>query len=101
MAEPKRSFPMLPVSHWWELRKQFKRSIPGVVTDNYLSTVLEMKTDSARNNVLPYLKQLKIIDEEGKTGERAKQWRDDERYAAVCKEMLAETYPKELLDAAP
>ena len=92
---------MLPVSHWWELRKQFKRSIPGVVTDNYLSTVLEMKIDSARNNVLPYLKQLKIIDEEGKTGDRAKQWRDDERYATVCKEMLAEIYPKDLLDAAP
>ena len=92
---------MLPVSHWWELRKQFKRSIPGVVTDNYLATVLDMKIDSARNNVLPYLKQLKIIDEEGKTSERAKQWRDDERYATVCKEMLAETYPKELLDAAP
>jgi len=101
MAESKRSFPMLPVSHWWELRKQFKRSIPGVVTDNYLSTVLEMKIDSARNNVLPYLKQLKIIDDEGKTGERAKQWRDDERYPTVCKEMLAETYPKDLLDAAP
>lgn len=101
MAEAKRSFPMLPVSHWWELRKQFKRSIPGVVTDNYLSTVLEMKIDSARNNVLPYLKQLKIIDEEGKTGDRAKRWRDDEQYAAVCKEMLADTYPKDLLDSAP
>jgi hypothetical protein len=92
---------MLPVSHWWELRKQFKRSIPGVVTDNYLATVLEMKIDSARNNVLPYLKQFKIIDDEGKTAERAKQWRDDERYTKVCQEMLVETYPKDLLDAAP
>ena len=71
MAESKRRFPMLPVSHWWELRKQFKRSIPGVVTDNYLATVLDMEIGSARNNVLPYLKQLGIIDDEGKTLERA------------------------------
>jgi hypothetical protein len=99
MAEEKRSFPMLPISHWWALRKKFKQSIPGVVTDGYLATVLTMEANSARANVLPYLKTLGIIDEEGKTGERAKLWRDDARYATVCKEILKETYPQELLDA--
>jgi len=99
MAEAKKSFPMIPVGSWWELRKKFKQSIPGVVTDTYLSTVLDMQIGSARGNVLPSLKQLGIIDEEGKTGERARLWRDDGHYAEVCKAMLSEVYPAELLHA--
>ena len=101
MAEQKQSFPMLPINHWWALRKKFKQSIPGVVTDSYLATVLNMQENSARANVLPYLKQLQIIDEEGKTGERAKLWRDDGHYAEVCKAIREEIYPAELLDAVP
>jgi len=92
---------MLPIGHWWALRKKFKQSIPGVVTDNYLATVLNMQTSSARNNILPYLKQLGIIDEDGKTGDRAKKWRDDSQYNGVCKEMLSEVYPQELIHAVP
>jgi len=99
MAEAKKSFPMIPVASWWELRKKFKQSIPGVVTDTYLATVLHMQIGSARGNVLPYLKQLGIIDEEGKTGARAKLWRDDGHYPEVCKAMLSEVYPSELLHA--
>jgi hypothetical protein len=64
MAEEKKSFPMLPISHRWALRKKFKQSIPGVVTDSYLATVLEMGANSARANVLPFLKTLGIIDEQ-------------------------------------
>jgi hypothetical protein len=99
MPEAKKSFPMIPVGSWWELRKKFKQSIPGVVTDSYLATVLNMQIGSARGNVLPYLKQLGIIDEEGRTGERAKLWRDDGHYPEVCKAMLSEVYPTELLHA--
>jgi hypothetical protein len=101
MADQTKSFPMLPIGHWWALRKKFKQSIPGVVTDSYLSTVLDMQANSARANVLPFLKQLGIIDDDGKTGERATLWRDDGSYPEVCKEMVSETYPKELLDAVP
>lgn len=99
MAEQKKTYPMLPVAHWWALRKKFRQSIPGVVTDSYLATVLQMQPNSARANVLPYLKDLGIIDEDGKTGDRANQWRDDSRYPAVCKAILKEVYPQELLDA--
>lgn len=99
MAEAtKKSYPMLPVGHWWTLRKRFKQSIPGVVTEGYLSTVLKMAAQSARANVLPFLKTLGIIDDEGKTTERAREWRDDSRYAGVCKEILKQVYPQELLD---
>jgi Family of unknown function (DUF5343) len=99
MAELNRSFPMLPVGHWWTLRKKFMQSIPGVVTDNYLATVLDMEVRSARANVLPFLKALGIIDEDGKPKERAKLWRDDGHYPEVCQAILKEVYPKDLLDA--
>lgn len=101
MAEPKKSFPMLPAGHWWALRRKFKQSIPGVVTTNYLATVLDMGVDSARANVYPFLRVLGIIDDDGKTTERAKHWRDDIHYAEVCKKILAEVYPDELLQAVP
>ena len=52
-------------------RKKFEQSIPGVVTDNYLATVLNMGVESVRANVLPFLKPLGIIDDEGKTTEWA------------------------------
>jgi hypothetical protein len=100
MAEEKKTFPMLPISHWWALRRKFKQSIPGVVTDNYLATVLEMGVNSARANVLPFLKVLGIVDADGKTLERAKRWRDDGQYAEVCKAIVAEIYPRDLLEAA-
>ena len=97
----KRSYPMLPVSHWWGLRKRFKHSIPGTVTASYLAATLDMQERSARANILPYLQQLGIIDDEGKTLERARQWRDDSQYANVCEQMREELYPDDLLHAVP
>ena len=99
MAEKKTSFPLLPVNHWWTLREKFKQSIPGTVTANYLATVLDMKEVSARGNVLPYLLQLGIIDEDGKTLARAREWRDDTIYPDLCLTIAKEIYPPELLDA--
>ncbi|HEV2398150.1 MAG TPA: hypothetical protein VGS27_14485 [Candidatus Sulfotelmatobacter sp.] len=101
MADQKKSFPMLPVGAWWTIRKKFKQSIPGVVTDNYIATVLAMRVESARGNILPYLKDLKIIDEEGRTGERARLWRDDGHYPEICKAIASEIYPEDLLQAVP
>ena len=75
---------MLPVGSWWTLRKKFKQSIPGVVTDNYLATVLGMSVESVRANVLPFLKPIGIIDDEGRTTEQAKLWRDDGHYPEAC-----------------
>jgi hypothetical protein len=60
-----------------------------------------MEERSANANVLPFLKVLGIIDEEGKPTERATLWRDDQHYAEVCRDILEDVYPKELLDAVP
>ena len=101
MAERKTVYPMLPVKHWWAIRDKFKQSIPGTVTANYLATVLNMMENSARANVLPFIQQLGITDDEGKTLERAREWRDDTMYADVCATMVKEVYPPELLEAVP
>lgn len=92
---------MLPGAHWWALREKFKQSIPGVVTDGYLAATLNMQPKSARANVLPYLEDIGLIDNDGKTQELAKAWRDDHKYADVCKQMRELIYPDDLLAAAP
>lgn len=99
--DKKSQFPMMPISNWWALRAKFQQSIPGVVTDSYIATVLNMKEASARGNILPYLKQVGIINEDGKPLDRAKSWRDDAQYKKVCTEIINELYPKELLDVCP
>ncbi len=101
MAQNKTSYPMLPAKTWWQLRRKFKQSIPGTVTAGYLAAALNMQEQSARGNVLPYLEDLGIVDDDGKTLDRARQWRDDAQYAEVCKQMREEVYPQELLDAVP
>lgn len=101
MAQASPSYPMIAQGVWWKLRAKFNQSIPGVITAGYLSAALNMQENSARANVLPALRQLGIIDADGKTQDRAQQWRDDKQYADVCKEMLEEVYPSELLAAVP
>ena len=102
MAKEKAKFyPMLPVTHWWTLRDKFKQSIPGVVTDNYLATALNTQTRSAHNNVVPYLKDMGLIDNEGRTLDLAKAWRDDEQYPEVCAKMRENIYPEDLITAIP
>ncbi len=92
---------MLPVAHWWTLRERFNQTMPGVVTDNYLATALNTQPKSARANVLPYLKDMGFVDDEGKTQELAKAWRDDEQYAEVCQKIRKKIYPDELIAAVP
>jgi len=100
MNEKKKSYPVLAVKHWWALRNRFKETIPGIVTDNYISTTLNMKPASAQTNILPSLKAIGFIDGEGKiNSELAIKWRDDEQYKTVCGEIVEMTYPNELLDA--
>lgn len=65
MAESN-SYPMLSANNWWNIRKKFKQTIPGTVTASYLSSVLNMQERSATNNIMPYLRQLGIIDAEGR-----------------------------------
>lgn len=97
----KLQLPTIPTAHWWALRRKFQQSIPGLVTTNYIATVLNMQEESARANVLPGLRLSKLIDDEGRPTERARRWRDDLAYADVCKEIIKDCYPPELTDTVP
>lgn len=100
MADEKRQYPLLAVGTWWKLREKFRQSIPGILTDNYLATILSIDPNSARNNIIPNLRIIGLIDDEGKTNqELAKAWRDDGHYPEVCKNIFEKVYPRELADA--
>lgn len=102
MATETKTFPNIPVMHWNNLRTQFKRSIPGTITPNYLATVLDMTEISARTNILPSLRQIGLLDNEGKTNQDlAKKFRDDELYPMFCEEIIKKIYPQGLQDAFP
>lgn len=99
--DTKTTYPVIPEKNWWQLRDNFKRSIPTAATPGYIATALNMTEKSARDNILRSLVLFKIVDKDGKPLERARRWRDDEEYAKVCEEIREEIYPKELLEALP
>ena len=102
MAESQKSFPNIPVTSWANLRAQFKKTIPGNTSSNYLATVLGTSEASAKANIIPTLKQIGMIDDEGKTNQDfAKKFRDDAQYPKFCEEILKKIYPQELSDAFP
>ena len=57
-------------------------------------------SESTAENTLRNLGLLALVDKEGKTTDRANNWRDDELYAQVCEDIRNEVYPTELLDIA-
>ena len=97
----KKIFPMIPETSWWALRQQFKKTIPATVSVSYLKSLLGLTSDQSARNILSPLKQMKIIDEEGKPLQRANDWRNDEKYSQVCKDILLDIYPSDLLDLFP
>jgi hypothetical protein len=101
MAEVERkSFPRISAKSWWTLRDRFRKSIPSVVDETYLSSVLGVSERSAKANDLPPLRTLGLIDGTGKPTERAVRWRDDRHYPEVCAEIREEVYPQALRDIA-
>lgn len=100
-GKEKVTYPSIPVSSWWTIRSKFINSIPREVNLSYLATILGIEERSAGANVLPALTAFRIVDQDGKPTERANQWRDDEQYPLVCKQIREEIYPQELLDALP
>ncbi len=96
------TFPVIPIKHWWNLRNQFKKSIPGTITTNYISSVLGMAEKSAASNVIPSLRMIGIIEDEGKVvQDDARKFRDDQQYTKYCADVLKHIYPQELRDAFP
>lgn len=96
------TYPVLPVSRWWSLRKKFKQSLPANLTPSTLAVMLGMEERSAKLNVYHQLIRLGLIDKDGKVNSAlANKWREDEHYSDVCRQIRESIYPKELLDIAP
>ena len=98
----KQVYPMISEKNWWDLRNQFKKTIPTSVNTSYVKSLLGFKSDdSARNNIIIPLRQIGLIDDDGKPTPLATDWRSDEKYSMACQTMLKAIYPPELLDLFP
>lgn len=100
--QQKTRFPRINAGHWWTLRDRFKASVPRNVDETYLATILGgMSAASARANVKAPLRIMGLINKDGAPTELAQQWRLDEPYPSVCKQIVESVYPGSLLDAVP
>lgn len=97
----KQIYPMISEKSWWQLRNQFKKTIPSVVNVSYLKSLLSLNSDQSARNILAPLRQMGIIDADGKPQPRATDWRSDAKYPDVCSAIIVEIYPQELLDLFP
>lgn len=97
----KQIYPMISEKSWWQLRSQFKKTIPSVVNVSYLKSLLSLNSDQSARNILAPLRQMGIIDADGKPQPRATDWRSDAKYPDVCSAIISEIYPQELLDLFP
>ncbi len=98
MADEKKGYPKIPKSNWFLLRDKFKQRTPERVSPSYVATALGMGEASASANIIPPLRWFGLIDDTGKPTDLAYDWRDDSKYAEVCKQILEITYPQELRD---
>lgn len=94
----KKGYPLIPVKQWAKLRGQFKKTMPGTASAKYLASVLSMTEQSARNNILPSLRAMKLLDADEKPTALAIKWRDDAQYPKVCETIRTAVYPQELRD---
>lgn len=99
--ETQRKYPRIPTSNWWELRRRFAQSLPKTVDEDYLQSVLGLQNRRSAANLIAPLRAVGLIDEEGRPTDRGNDWRSDDHYAKVCKQIVDEVYPSGLRDAFP
>lgn len=93
-------FPQLPAAVWWKLRKKFVQTVPGSVSETYLTSTLSIQPGAAKI-YLKDLQALGLVDKNNKPTDLAFDWRDDAKYADACKKILDRVYPSDLRDVAP
>ena len=47
----KQIYPMISEKSWWQLRNQFKKTIPSVVNVSYLKSLLSLNSDQSARNI--------------------------------------------------
>lgn len=100
-AEGKKTYPWISSKAWWDLRRRFIQAPPAKVDASYIQTVLNTDTPDAARSTLRGLKAVGLVDDANNRTPRAGEWRDDDRYADMCREMREAVYPQSLLEALP
>ena len=98
MADEKKGYPKIPRNNWFRLREKFKQRTPERVSPSYVATALGMSEASASANIIPPLRTFGLIAEDSKPTDLAYDWRDDNKYSAVCGKIFEKVYPQELRD---
>lgn len=89
-------FPEMSKGIWEQVRDKFKQVIPKTVNESYIRTITG-RAESYSRNVVQNLKVIKLINNSGEPTERARKLRNDAQYAEVCKEIIRDVYPEELI----
>jgi len=95
-----RTYPTISATTWWDLRHRLRRSVPDRIDAEFLQTVLGVGEGHAKN-LARQLLAIGLIDASGAPTGLAGRWGDDDAYPAVCRQILAQTYPQALRDAYP
>lgn len=103
MAEndARKTYPKVPASNWWNLRRRIQQSVPKRVDADYLLTALDLSSTGAAANIVGQLRSVGLIAEDGSLTELAHDWRDDGLYPDVCARMMEKIYPAALRDLFP
>ena len=99
-TERKRGFPYISLNVWAELRRAFSRNLPSKVDIRYLQSVLNTSEKNARN-ILPQLRTVGLVDENGVPLDLAKRFRMDTDYVEAMKEIVDQVYPTQLRELYP
>lgn len=97
--EKQQTYPDIPNNQWWKLRGLFSKRLLPNINLQYLQDALGTGPQSARG-IYRNLQLFGFVDKDGNTTERANQWRLDDQYSQVCKDIMTDIYPAGLLDAA-
>lgn len=97
----KTTYPKIPASNWWELRRRFQQSPPKAIGVDYLLSALGLSSERAAANLLSPLRTVGLIDENNDVTQRAHDWRDDESYKDVCRQIIEDVYPATLIELFP
>lgn len=94
-VEQKTSYPYMSPSVWTSLRRVFFKQVPSKVTLTYLSSILSI-TEKTAKNILPQMRNIGLIDQDGVPTDLAQDFRFEETYPKVCDTILESLYPVEV-----
>lgn len=91
-----KKLPYITAGVWATLKARFQQKLPPTVTVSYLRTVLSYDTDKAAQNLIPQLRRIGLIDDEGAPTPLAKSFRLDSDYLEAAATIVESVYPEEM-----